>query len=111
MKKIYYWLIGVVIVFILTNPTFKDFENHLPAKDRQLNENRMKLHNYFIASTYINNTKIIDVGSTESSSMIYLGVMVNFFVIDKSNTIADRFMPIEDHSSGLKQDTITKKKK
>jgi hypothetical protein len=106
MKKIYYWLIGIVLVLIITNPTFRDFENHLPSKDIRLNENRMKLNNYFIASTYVENSKI----STVRSPIIYLGILGNFFVIDRFDIIADPlYVPTHADSDRLRRDTTAEK--
>ena len=67
MKKRYYWLIGILLVLIVTNPTMNDFKDFVGYDNGSHMLN--KIHNYFICSTYWDN------------ATHYLGVFGNFFEI------------------------------
>lgn len=117
MKKRYCIPLVILIVLIITNPTFEDFEDHLPAKDNKPIrtqthiENHIKLHNYFISSTYEDS----GVRGSFTYNLCYLGILGNFFVIDRHEIIFCRIMPpppaTAKHDSAMqKHDNVRKKK-
>jgi hypothetical protein len=71
MKKIHYVLIGFVVLLVITNPSLKDFKDHLGDMTVKY-VNPAREHNYFICSTY-------DCGT----GFKYFAVAGNFFTIKK----------------------------
>lgn len=69
MKKIYYLILGILIVLLITNPSPIDFKNHLSIESNDIFIKRK--YNFFICSIYLQN-----------GDRNYLGVLGNFFQLD-----------------------------
>lgn len=108
MKKRYYFPIAISVVLIITNPTYKDFKNHIPVKNEQYIQNRIKLRNYFFASTYEDNSSKETYSSLTSYKTGYLGILGNFIKIGESETVEDLSSDTIKADSALR-DTTRKK--
>jgi len=81
MKKKYYWVIGVLLLLIITNPSRKDFNDHMSLG---VYENVRRENNFFICSTY------------KHRNYLYLGIIGNFFKISSPKDLAPMTKAISD---------------
>ncbi len=73
-KKILYWLLGVLILLLATNPSLSDFkDNDHTACYKQAN--------YLIFSVFVENIND-ENGWASNRQNTYLGIFKNFFLVD-----------------------------
>jgi hypothetical protein len=84
MKKIYYAPAVVILILIFTNPTLRDFKEHLGITTSTLDSRFFpyREYNYFICSSY-------SVGGSGGS---YFGIAGNFFYIKNKKQISEELL-------------------
>nr|MCS3812909.1 hypothetical protein [Mucilaginibacter sp. X4EP1] len=70
MKKIYYWLIGILLLLVVTNPSIQSFNTYLAGTPHYTPHRPLNL---LIVSVYV------------TGKATYLGVLGNFIHLDNNS--------------------------
>ncbi|MCO5936842.1 hypothetical protein NAF17_14965 [Mucilaginibacter sp. RB4R14] len=80
MKKVYYFLLGILLVLIVTNPSLKDFKEN---QGHETYEGLTRDTNFFVCSIYVSSGYNPE-GTTYYGK--YFGILGNFFFIRSKNS-------------------------